>query len=163
MVMFCGLEFKFHVRKSTPQSLFVGHPGELAGPVPCRPCCSYATVPGKRKAMVIHRNHLKRFVANTVESVCAVILADGELDQDLDQLPLTPLLDQDGGQLTLGPQLSPKQREDVQQLLDDFQDTFSVTPRVADVASTQVASNKPIAIPYRPVPFKWKEMVEKEI
>lgn len=121
--------------------------------------------PGK-KAQVMHRNHLKRFIREYPVNL-VVLAEDGEEFEGQLQLedPLEDSAAKDDLSKESETSLTQTQKEQLKQLLDNNQDIFSTNPgRTNQLQFTiNMGQAKPVIHrPYR-IHIRWKEKVAEEI
>lgn len=120
-----------------------------------------------RKGAVIHQNSLKRFIQT--REVNHVVLADGQLDRD-DQLKLPGLPGSEEPGENVRDQrarnsLSEDQRSELDRLLKEYEQLFSVTPGLTTLANMEIhtGTHTPVNIhPYR-IPVRWRSKLKKEV
>jgi hypothetical protein len=114
---------------------------------------------GRRKGTLLHRNLIKRYHPPAVSSV---VIADSTPDEAA-PLELPPLSSQGQGKPHFGNQLTPSQRQDLEQLTSEFSTVFTSAPGDAKVPPLRIntCDHTPLAEKPRLIPPKWKPQLKE--
>ena len=118
---------------------------------------------------LFHANVLKKFVErNSIENIAVLGAAIIEERQDLDMGGITEYVSEkkeDYTQVSVNPDLTTDQKDQVLKVLVEFQDVFSDVPNVTTLGehTVQLTSTEPIRSKAYPLPFALRESVGKEL
>jgi len=121
------------------------------------------------RVKLFHANMLKKYVErNSIENIAVLGAAIIEERQDLDMGGITEYVSEkkeDYTQVSVNPDLTTDQKDQVLKVLVEFQDVFSDVPKVTPLGehSIQLTSTEPIRSKAYPLPFALWESVGNEL